>query len=106
MSKDILQSFGDGCRRLRLERNETQAALAKRAKIGVATLHRFEQTGRINTAALARLLFALGRDEAAGELFRSVNTEVKSLDQLELAAAIRHRSRQRARARKGASHAR
>jgi transcriptional regulator with XRE-family HTH domain len=99
MPKAILQSFGGGSRRLRLERNETQAELAKRAKVGVATLHRFEQTGRINTTALARLLFALGRDEAASELFRTVNAEAKSLDQLELAATIRHR--QRARARKG-----
>ena len=102
--KNILQSFGEGSRRLRLERNETQAELAKRAKVGVATLHRFERTGRINTAALARLLFALGRDETAGELFRSLNAEAKSLDQLELAAAIRHR--QRARARKAVSDAR
>ena len=102
--KAILQSFGEGCRRLRLGRNETQAELAGRAKVGVATLHRFEQTGRINTAALARLLFALGRDEVAGELFKSVNAEAKSLDQLELAAASRHR--QRVRARKGASDAR
>jgi transcriptional regulator with XRE-family HTH domain len=102
--KAILQSFGEGCRRLRLDRNETQAELAKRAKVGVATLHRFEQTGRINTAALARLLFALGRDEAAGELFKLVNTDAKSLSQLELAAAVRHR--QRARAKKGVSDAR
>ena len=103
MPKSILQSFGEGCRRLRLERNETQAELAKRAKVGVATLHRFEQTGRINTSALARLLFALGRDETAGELFRALNIESKSLDQLELAAAIHHRKR--ARARKGVSDA-
>jgi transcriptional regulator with XRE-family HTH domain len=101
--KVLLRSFGDGCRRLRLERNETQADLAKRAKVGVATLHRFERTGRINTSALARLLFALGRDEAAAELFRAVNNEAKSLDQLELAAATRHR--QRARTRKAVSDA-
>jgi transcriptional regulator with XRE-family HTH domain len=100
--KAILRSFGEGCRRLRLERNETQADLARRAKVGVATLHRFEQTGRINTSALARLLFALGRDEAAGELFKAANDEVKNLDQLELAAAVRHRQR----ARKAVSDAR
>jgi hypothetical protein len=46
----------------------------------------------------------LGQDEAASGLFRSLNTEAKSLDQLELAAAVRHR--QRARARKGAADAR
>lgn len=104
MPKALLQTFGAGCRRLRLERNETQAALAARAKVGVATLHRFEQTGKINTAALARLLFALGRDEAAADLFRVVNSTAKSLDQLELAAT--ERQRKRARAQKGGENAR
>jgi len=104
MPKAILQSFAEGCRRLRLAQNESQAELARRANIGEATLQRFERSGRINTAALARLLYALGRDQAAADLFKVLNTEGKSLDQLELAAAARQR--QRARARKSPSHAR
>lgn len=49
------------CSRLRLARKWKQLTLAERAGVSLASLRRFEQTGRISLKGLLRLSFALGR---------------------------------------------
>ena len=49
------------CRRLRLARKWKQSTLVERAGVSLASLRRFEQTGRISLKSLLRLSFALDR---------------------------------------------
>ena len=100
--KSLIALLAERCRQLRLAGNETQDSLARRAGVGPATLQRFERTGRINTAGLARIVFALGRDQDFAQVLvprpATLNT---TLDQLERQEA----ARQRRRARRPRAHA-
>ncbi|HTX66590.1 MAG TPA: helix-turn-helix transcriptional regulator [Opitutaceae bacterium] len=92
----MIALLAERCRQLRLAGNETQESLAQRAGVGPATLQRFERTGRINTAGLARIVFALGRDQDFAQVLvpraAMLNT---TLDQLERQQAALQRRRAR-----------
>lgn len=66
---NILLSLGDRARRLRLHRNLTQKDLAKRSGVGIATIHRFEKTGRVSIENALRIASCLGTDDAFKKLF-------------------------------------
>ncbi len=57
----VATALAERCRRLRLARKWKQSTLAERAGVSLASLRRFEQTGRISLKSLLRLSFALGR---------------------------------------------
>lgn len=57
----VAVALAERCRRLRLARKWKQSTLAERAGVSLASLRRFEQTGRIALRSLLRLSFVLGR---------------------------------------------
>jgi len=57
----VAAALAERCRRLRLARKWKQSTLAERAGVSLASLRRFEQTGRIALKSLLRLSFVLGR---------------------------------------------
>jgi transcriptional regulator with XRE-family HTH domain len=57
----VTAALAERCRRLRLARKWKQSTLAERAGVSLASLRRFEQTGRVSLKSLLRLSFALGR---------------------------------------------
>lgn len=63
-----LRALGQRLRALRLQRNETQADLARRAGISRPTLSALEQRGQGSLDTLARILYALGREAELDEL--------------------------------------
>jgi transcriptional regulator with XRE-family HTH domain len=100
--KAIVALLAERCRQLRLGANETQESLARRAGIGPATLKRFERTGRISTTGLARIIFALGRDQDFAQvLLPQAPALATTLDELER----RQAAQQRKRARRSLAHA-
>jgi transcriptional regulator with XRE-family HTH domain len=94
--KAIIAALAERCRLPRLSRNESQAALAKRAGIGIATLQRFELTGRINTLGLARIVYALERDQEFVHLLTAPPAgSGTGVDELEAFSAAKLRQRAR-----------
>lgn len=57
--------------RLRLERNWTQATLAKRSGVSLGSLRRFEHTGEVSLKNLLNLALALGRLSEFSSLFET-----------------------------------
>lgn len=58
--EEVATALAERCRRLRLARSWKQSTLADRAGVSLASLRRFEQTGRISLKSLLRLAFTLG----------------------------------------------
>ncbi len=57
----VAVALAERCRDLRLARKWKQSTLAERAGVSLASLRRFEQTGRVSLKSLLRLSFALRR---------------------------------------------
>ena len=73
------------CRRLRLARKWKQATLAERAGVSLASLRRFEQTGRISLKSLLRVAFVLGRLGDLDALFPPPRADsIESLEAMSL----------------------
>jgi len=82
---EVAAELGRRIRVLRLARNWRLVTLSERAGVGMATLQRFETTGRITLENLLKLAEALGRLDELDSLFRP--PPARSLDQLERALA-------------------
>src|SRR5687768_15364255 len=79
MSYDrILKEAGQRCRALRILRGLKQGDLARRAGVGVATVHRFERSGHASFENVVRIATALGAEEAFAALFAA--PKYQSLD--------------------------
>ena len=78
-------------RAARLNANLTQAGLAARSGVTLASLRRFETTGQIALESLVRLAQALGRDADIEALFAP--PPLASLDELVTPAIARKRGR-------------
>ncbi len=59
---EIAEAVGARVRALRLQRNVTQADLARRAGISRPTLGALEQRGKASLETLVRVLYACGRE--------------------------------------------
>jgi transcriptional regulator with XRE-family HTH domain len=68
---ETLRALGDRARRLRLTRKLSQAELAERAGVGVATVHRFEKTGTASLENALRIASALNAELAFDKLFEA-----------------------------------
>lgn len=68
---DILVGVGSRARALRLVRGLRQEELATRAGVGVATVVRFERSGRASIENALRLAFALGAEPGFERLFEA-----------------------------------
>jgi transcriptional regulator with XRE-family HTH domain len=88
-----LEELGTRAKRLRIARGLTQADLAARTKLGVATISRFEQSGNTSIENAFRIAYALNGEEGFFRLFES--PEYKTLDEAlaENAAPARQRVR-------------
>ena len=94
--KAMVHELGRRCRRLRLARNETQTSLAKRSAVSKATIQRFERTGRANTIVLARLAYALGREQDFDKFLNTATSgTVTRIGELEVFSAANARKRAR-----------
>ncbi len=78
-------------RAARLNANLTQAGLAARSGVSLASLRRFETTGQIALESLIRLAQALGRDADVEVLFAPPT--IASLDELVVPPLARRRGR-------------
>jgi transcriptional regulator with XRE-family HTH domain len=78
-------------RMVRLDADLTQAGLAARSGVTLASLRRFETTGQIALESLVRLAQALGRDSDIEALFAP--PPLASLDELVLTPPARRRGR-------------
>jgi len=59
--EDTAQQLAKKIRELRLSRNWKQATLAERSGVTLASLQRFERTGKSSLQNLLKLIFAMGR---------------------------------------------
>jgi len=90
----ILLGLADRLRLVRVDAGLSQAALAQRSGVSLASLRRFERTGQIALASLVKLALALRREADLDALFQP--PPLQSLDELEAApppARVRRRVR-------------
>jgi transcriptional regulator with XRE-family HTH domain len=90
---ETLVSLGQRARALRLLRNLQQEELASRAGIGVATVKRFERTGRTSTENVLRIATVLGARDGVESLFAA--PRFRSLDEALSVPAASKRKRVR-----------
>ena len=83
-------ALGQRVRALRLQRNITQARLARDAGVSRPTLSVLERSGSASLETLARVLYALGRESELGGLVAP--DPVMSLDALDAPTRQRARS--------------
>jgi transcriptional regulator with XRE-family HTH domain len=69
--RSALRALGDRARQLRLIRKLSQAELAERAGVGVATIHRFEKTGTASIENVLRIAAALHAEAGFDRLFEA-----------------------------------
>jgi transcriptional regulator with XRE-family HTH domain len=74
-----LIALAERCRSLRLIRNLSQSDVAKRAGLGVMTIHRFESTGHATIENVLRIATALGAEKDFDALFQL--PKYRSLDE-------------------------
>ncbi len=90
-TKEILREVGERLQRFRIQRNVTQAKLAKIAGVGHATVKRAEAGENVRLATIVKILRALGRVEALDSFLpEPLVSPIRLADQ-------RERKRQRAR---------
>ena len=92
-SAELARQIADRIKRSRLQYGWTQAELAQRAGVALATLRVFEQTGRISLERLLRLAIALNRSAEFEQLL--LPPSVASIDELLVAPPVRKRGRTR-----------
>ena len=92
---ETVQELADGVaarlRSIRLDADLTQAGLAARSGVTLASLRRFETRGQIAFESLIRLAQALGRDGDIAALFAP--PPIASLDELVTFKDLRRRGR-------------
>jgi len=93
-ASDILAGTRDAARKRRIALGMTQLELASCAGVTAASLKRFERTGEIAFASLARIALALDCAEGFGALFPE--PEATSLDTLLAPTKTRKRARRKA----------
>lgn len=69
--QETLRAIGGRARQLRLMRNLLQEELAARAGVGIATVHRFEKSGRASIESVLRIATALHAERAFDQLFEA-----------------------------------
>src|SRR5690349_20866383 len=90
---DMLTGLGERARALRVLRNLKQEELASRAGIGVATVKRFERTGRASMENVLRIATVLGARDGVESLFSA--PKFRSIDEAMSVSQVKKRQRVR-----------
>lgn len=93
--EDYAKELAAKSRSARLALNLSQAGLASRSGVSLASLKRFEATGLISLDSLLRLALVLNALEDFDKLFELASRERVTLDQLLLAETKRKRGRRK-----------
>src|SRR4051812_999608 len=88
---EVLKALGERAQQARLVRGWTQGQLAKRAGIGVATVHRFEKTGSATIENVVRIAMALKVEGGIDRLFEQ--PPYSSIDEALERPALKQRRR-------------
>lgn len=75
-----LRKVAESMRALRLEKELTQAGLAERSGVSLASLRKFEQKGLISLESFFKLAMALGCLESLVEAIKPLNENFSSID--------------------------
>jgi transcriptional regulator with XRE-family HTH domain len=93
--REVLSALGQRARELRFARDLKQAEVARRAGLGLATVQRFERSGRASIENVLRIAMVLGAGEAFGSLFEPPKfrtlDEVLALDEAPKRQRVRSR---------------
>lgn len=79
---EIQQEIAKKVKNLRKQQNLTQAALAHQSGVTLASLKRFEQSGKIALESLLKIAYILDALEGFGKLFEPKKELPKSLDEI------------------------
>ncbi len=90
---DYMQDLAARIRRARLVHNLSQAGLAKRSGVSLASLKRFESTGQISLESLLRLSLVLGALQDFDNLFVVAQRPRITLDEIIAESTTRKRGR-------------
>ena len=88
-------AIADSVREQRLEQNLTQAGLAKRSGVPLATLRKFEQQGVISLESLVKLLMVLGLLPALVKALEGAHTPFATIDEVIDQGQVQKRKRGR-----------
>lgn len=77
-----LRKVAELMRSLRLEKELTQAGLAKRSGVSLASLRKFEQKGLISLESFFKLAMALGCLESIVEAIKPLDENFSSIDEV------------------------
>lgn len=75
-----LRKVSESMRAMRLEKGLTQAGLAERAGVSLASLRKFEQKGLISLESFFKLAMALGCLDSLVEAVKPLNENFTSID--------------------------
>tara|TARA_R100000951_G_C2607879_1_gene170252 strand:- start:49 stop:327 length:279 start_codon:yes stop_codon:yes gene_type:complete len=79
---EIQEEIAGRVKKLRKKQQLTQAELAQKSGVSLASLKRFEQKGKIAFGSLLKIAYVLNVLEGFEELFRTPKDLPKSLDEI------------------------
>lgn len=79
---EMAKKLAEKVRNRRLEKNWSQKTLASRAAVALATLKKFEQTGKISLESLLRIALILGALEGFESLFPDITETATTLAEI------------------------
>lgn len=80
--KEVLFDFGNIVKEKRLQLNYTQEELANRSQVNIATLRKFERTGKISLEAFVKIAFVLGEIDNLLNAFQVTQNKYSTMDAL------------------------
>lgn len=88
-----LRQTAENMRALRLEKGLTQAGLAERSGVSLASLRKFEQEGQISLVSFFKLAMALGCLESLVDAVKPSNENFSSIDEVLKNKEVKKRQR-------------
>lgn len=80
--QEVRKEIGERAKKLRKGKKITQAELAKKSGVSLASLKRFEQSGQVSLDSLLKIAFVLDAFDDFDRLFSPTQAHPKSLDEI------------------------
>lgn len=80
--QEVRKEIGERAKNFRKREKLTQAELAEKSGVSLASLKRFEQTGQVSLDSLLKIAFALDALDHFDQLFPQTRELPKSLDEI------------------------